>query len=148
MLVLVGVVAIDVRTAGVTASVDTGLETIEPDVAVIKVVPVAKEEATPVLLIVATAVFDEDQVANVVRSRGVESASTPEAVNCSEVPLAILAVDGEVEMVATGDVVSVTEPMIPLKVPEIVVAPGAPTAVARPEAVTPAMPGFDDVQVA
>jgi hypothetical protein len=31
----------DVRMAGVTTSVDTGLETIDPDEAVIKAVPVA-----------------------------------------------------------------------------------------------------------
>jgi hypothetical protein len=72
----------------------------------------------------------------------------PEAENCCEVPLAILAVDGDVEMVATGDVVSVAEPVIPLNVAEIVAAPGAATADARPEVLIPAMPVSDEAQVA
>jgi len=41
ILVFVGEVAMDVRTIGVTTSVDTGLETTPSNVAVIKVVPVA-----------------------------------------------------------------------------------------------------------
>jgi len=70
----------------------------------------------------------------------------PEAVNCWVVPLAILAVDGDVEMVAIGEVVSVTEPVILLNVAEIVVEPGAKTADARPEALMVAAGSFDDAQ--
>ena len=69
-------------------------------------------------------------------------------MNCLDVPLAILAVDGDVVMDDTNDVVIVTELVIQPKVAEMVVAPGAPTAVARPEVVIPAMLVFDDVQVA
>jgi len=68
ILVFVGDVAMDVRTIGVTTSVDTGLEVIPLNSALMMVVPVAWEVANPALLMVATAVFDEDHVANVVRS--------------------------------------------------------------------------------
>jgi hypothetical protein len=72
ILVIVGEVAMDLRTTGVTTSVDMGLETSDPNAAVIKVVPVAWEDTSPlepdILLMVATAGFDEDQVAKVVRS--------------------------------------------------------------------------------
>ena len=142
----------DVRTAGVTTSVDTGLETINPNAAVILVVPVSCEDASPLepaaLLMVATAVFDEDQVARVVRSCRVPSSSVPVAENCFEVPFAILVMDGDVIMANNSDVVSVTELVIPLNIAEISVVPGAATADARPVALIPAIPVSDEPQVA
>ena len=67
---LAGVTPIDVKTAGVTVKVVPPL--IEPEVAVIVVLPVVRVVAWPcvpaTLLIVATAVFDELHPAVVVRS--------------------------------------------------------------------------------
>jgi len=59
----------------------------------------------------------------------------------------MLVMVGDVAMVATSDVVSVTESVTALNVAEIVVAPGAVTAVARPEALTVAN-GADESQAA
>lgn len=72
MLVLVGASTIDTNVAGVTTSVDDGLETTESNAAVINVVPVAREVTSPfepaALLTIATPGLDEVQVARVVRS--------------------------------------------------------------------------------
>ncbi len=57
MLVVAGVNAIDCSTAGVTIRV--ALPEIEPDVAVMVEVPVAKPVAAPEPLMLATAVFAE-----------------------------------------------------------------------------------------
>ena len=70
MLGLVGVTPMDTSVAGVTVSVMVA--EILPDVAVIVVVPVDTEVASPLdpaaLLIVATPVFEEFQVTDAVRS--------------------------------------------------------------------------------
>ena len=142
--------AIDTNASGITISVDTGFETTESNAAVIRTVPVAREVTSPfdpaVLLMVAIALLEEDQVAHVVRSCVTPSFSVPEAENCFDVPLGILAVDGEEVMVATGDVVSREVPVSVLKDAEIVVVPGAATATAdaRPDALMPAMPVSDE----
>lgn len=65
-----GVMVIEVRTAGVTVSVAEG-ELTESNIAVMNVVPVLRDVTSPLvaalLLIVATAEFDENQVAHLVK---------------------------------------------------------------------------------
>ena len=61
-----GVTAIETSVAAVTVSASCGL-VMAPEEAVMLVEPTANVEAKPELLIVATAVFEEAQVADVVR---------------------------------------------------------------------------------
>ena len=53
------------------------------------------------------------------------STRVPDAVNCFEVPLAMLVMAGDVEMVATADVESEDVPVMPLNVAQMVAEPGA-----------------------
>jgi hypothetical protein len=76
------------------------------------------------------------------------SIRVPDAVNCFEVPLAMLVMAGVVEMAATADVEREAVPVMPLNVAEIVVEPGAVIAVASPEPLTVAMLESEEVQVA
>ena len=62
---LAGVTAIDATTAGVTVSVVAPLT--PPSVAVIVVEPANSAEARPVVEMVATVVFDDDQATDAVR---------------------------------------------------------------------------------
>ena len=62
----VGVTAIETRVGAVTVSASGGL-VMAPEAAVMLVEPVARVEAKPELLMVATAVFEEAQVAVPVR---------------------------------------------------------------------------------
>lgn len=64
--VLAGVTAIETKVAAVTVKV-AALLIMDPEVAVILTEPPLTPEASPLLLIVAIAVFDEPQVAVVVR---------------------------------------------------------------------------------
>ncbi len=72
MLGFGGVTAIDVSTAGVTLSVAVGLDVTPENTAEMAVDPSLTEVASPfepeALLMEATAVFEDDQVAHVVRS--------------------------------------------------------------------------------
>lgn len=89
---LAGVTAMDTRVAGLTVKVvvpETAPAAVET-VAVIVVVPTAVPVASPLLLIVATAVFDERQEADRVRSCVELSEKFPVAVNCCFVPLAMI----------------------------------------------------------
>lgn len=127
MLGLVGVRAMATNVAGVTVSVVD--PEVPPNVAVIVVEPVAIDAARPweptVLLIVATPVLDEFQMAEVVRSCVVLSENVPVAVNCLPVPLAILGLVGVIamEVNVAGVTVSVVEPETLPEVAVIVVAP-------------------------
>ncbi len=80
MLGLVGLIDIKDRVADVTVSVV--LPEIFTRLAVMVVAPVATAVARPVLLIVATDVFDELQVTCKVKSWVVPSENVPVAVNC------------------------------------------------------------------
>ena len=97
MLGLVGVSWIETSVAGVTVSV------VWPDtpenVAVIVVEPVAPEVASPVELIVATAVLDESHVTDALRSWFELSVNIPVAVNCLVVPSAMLGLVGVTSIV-------------------------------------------------
>jgi hypothetical protein len=101
---------------------------------------------------VAIVAFDEDQVAQDVRSTGVRSPSTPEAENCFAVPRLILATDGDVVIDETNDVVNVTELVIPPNIAEIVAVPAVGPAVAMPfepaALLTPAIVLSDEAQSA
>ena len=112
----IGVMVIDVRTAGVTESVVDELT--ESNVAVMSVVPVLADVASPLvaaaLLTVATCGIDEDHVAHVVKLCTVLSARVPAAVNFCVVPLAMLAFIGLIAIVVTGDVARTAEPLAPL----------------------------------
>lgn len=72
MLGFSGVIVTDVSTAGVTVSVAVGLDVTPENTAEITVDPSLTAVASPfepeTLLMEATAVFEDDQVAHVVRS--------------------------------------------------------------------------------
>jgi hypothetical protein len=61
----------------------------EPEVAVTLGLPIATAVASPELLIVATVVLDELQVAEAVKSCLLPSLNVPVAVNCWVVPVVI-----------------------------------------------------------
>ena len=65
MLAVAGLTAIDTRAGGPTVSETDPL--IDPEVAAIVVLPCARDDASPALLMLATAVDDELQVADEVR---------------------------------------------------------------------------------
>lgn len=96
-LVVTGMMSIDSKTAAVTVRV-AAVEVTPEYMAVISATPTDTDEASPfepaALLMVATAVFDELQVAHVVRSCDVLSARLPAAVNCCFVPLGISWLEG------------------------------------------------------
>src|SRR6266581_3211528 len=91
-----GVTEIDTNTAGPTARLV--LAVTAPVVAVIWEVPCVAPEARPLALTVATAVFDETHVAELVRSWVLPSEYVPVAVNCCEVPLTIDGFTGVTEI--------------------------------------------------
>ena len=135
MLGLVGVTDIDTSVAEVTASeVDPD---ILPDVAVIVVEPAATDVALPLepaaLLMAATVVDDDFQVTDVVTFCVELSEYVPVAVNCFDVPSAMLGLVGEsvMETSVAGVTVSVAVPETLPDVAVIVVEPVA-TDVALP----------------
>ena len=87
MDVPVGVTAMDSSTGGVTVSPVEPL--IAPEVAEMVALPVPAPVARPLLLIVATALFEEPQVTELVKFCVLPSLKVPVAVNCWVVPLAI-----------------------------------------------------------
>lgn len=93
IVVLVGVVAIDVSIAGVTVRVADD-EVTESNIAVMAADPTSTAVARPVLLIVATVVLDELQIADAVKSCVLLQPNVPVALNCCVVPLAMLAFPG------------------------------------------------------
>lgn len=149
MLGSAGVTVIDVSTAGVTESVAM-LERTPLNVELMVVVPSETAVANPfepaVLLMVATPVFEDDQVAHVVNIWVVVSANVPVAVNCWVVPFAILAVVGDTAINATSDDLNVAEPDTPPYDAVIVVVP-AETAAVNPFE-TEATAASKEVQVA
>ena len=113
---IAGVTAIETTAATVTVS--TVLAETEPETAVIVVVPVATLVASPwlpeELLMVATAVLEEVQVAVVVRFCVLPLVKVPVAVNCWAVPSAIEGLLGvsAIETKAAGVTVNTVEPLI------------------------------------
>src|SRR4030095_12374797 len=112
-----GVIAIDTSSAGVIINVAI-LEVIPEELALIVVVPSARDVASPfepdVLLMIATPIFDELQVTEEVIFCVVLSVKVPVAINCSVSPRAVVlfvrvtAIDtkpaGVTVSVAEGDV--------------------------------------------
>ena len=112
-VVLVGVVAIDTSTAGVTVSVDDD-EGTESIVAEMVAAPISTAVASPfepgISLTVATAVFDVVQVASDVTSCVLQPpVNVPMTVNCSFIPLGMLVLVGDVAIDATAAVLSDAE---------------------------------------
>jgi hypothetical protein len=135
MLEVAGVTAMDTRVAEVTVS--AVVPTTLPDVAVIVDEPAATDVANPLepaaLLMAAIDVADDFQVTDVVRFCVVLSEYVPVAVNCLDVPSAMLVLIGEttIEISVAGVTVIVALPETLPDVAEIVVEPGA-TEVAKP----------------
>lgn len=86
-----GVTAIDWRIADVT--VTPAVTVMAPEVAVIVLVPAAKAETKPALIVALTGV-EEDQVTKAVRSCVLPSVKVPVAFNCRFVPGAKLFTPG------------------------------------------------------
>ncbi len=143
---LLGLMLMDTRWAVETVKVVEPLTA--PSVAEIVVVPVARLPTEPRLFMVAVAGLEEPQRTDSVRSCVLLSLKVPVAVNCFVVPTAMLefagvtAIDTNAALLTLSEAVPVTEPEIAL-----IVADPVPTDVARPEALTVAVPGTDDVHV-
>ena len=123
-----------------------------PSVAVIVIDPAAIDVAKPLmpaaLLTAATAVSDDCQVTDPVRSWFEPSEYIPVAVNCLEVPSAMPGSIGEtwIEVSVAGVTASV---VLPDFIPDVavIVADPAVTDVARPFRLIVAKPESDEVQV-
>ncbi len=147
---LEGETAIETRLAVFTVRVvDTEML---PEAAVIVVDPAATDVASPsdpaALLIVATAVFEDVQLAEAVRSCVVLSEKVPVAVNCCVVLLAIAGLEGEtaIETRFAGFTVRVVEPDTFPEVAVTVVEPAA-RAVASPVELIVAREVLPELQV-
>jgi len=139
-----GVIAIDAR-AGVTVKVVDPL--IEPEVAVMVVDAAATPVASPLLVMVAAAGFDELQVAELVRLLVVPLEYVPVAVNCCMPPTGTDGLEG-VRAMETKLGVETVRTVDPLTVPEVAVIVDVPaeTAVANPAALMIATLGSEEVQ--
>jgi hypothetical protein len=140
-----GVTAIDTKIAVTVRPVEP---LIDPEVACIVVLPVFTPVARPVAPIVATAVFVEVQLTELVRFCVLLSLYVPVAANCCVAPFTIDGFAGVTAMETnTGGVtVKPVEPLIDPEVACIVVLP-VPTPAARPAALTVATAVFVEVQV-
>ncbi len=133
---LEGVIEIDDSVAEVTVSVVEAVTL--PDVAVIVDVPAARQDARPLdpaaLLIAATAVLDELQVTDAVRSFVVPSEKGPVAVSCLVVPLALVGLEGVSEIDKSVAGVTVSEVVFEYMLPKAAKTVEVPAArqVARP----------------
>jgi hypothetical protein len=146
MFVSDGVTDMEDRIAGVTVRVV--LPEMLPEVAVTMDIPTAAVVARPMLLTVATDVFDEVQVTCVVISWLVPSEYVPEAANCLVSPAGTLGLAGVTDMEdrVPGMTVRV---VFPEMLPEVAVMMDVPsaTALARPMLLTVATDVSDDLQV-
>ena len=123
-----------------------------PDCAVMFVVAVLLTlfaVASPALSIVAVAVFEDDQVTELVRSTVLPFWRTPVAVYCCVAPEEIDWLAGVIEMDARFAVVTFTvvEPLVPFNVALMVADPEA-TPLTSPVEFTVAMATSDDAQLA
>jgi len=143
---LLGLMLMDIRWAVETVKLVEPLTA--PSVAEMLVVPVARLPTEPRLFMVAVTGLEEPQRTDSVRSSVLLSLKVPVAVNCFVVPTAMLefagvtAIDTNVALFTLSEAVPVIEPEIAL-----IVADPVPTEVARPEALTVAVPETDDVHV-
>ena len=141
-----GVTAIDERVGAVTVRIVEPV--MEPDVAVIVVLPCATDVASPALLIVAMLVADEAQVTVPVRFCVLPLEYVPVAVNCCIRPSVIEGLVGvtAIDTRVAGLTVRTVEPAIDPEVAEIVVLPVA-TEVASPVPLIVAAPEADEAHV-
>lgn len=143
------VVVIDCKVAAVTVSA-IAFDVTPPWVAVMLLEPTLAPVASPLVLIVTAAVFDEVQVAEFVRFCVVPSVNVPVAVNWSVVPLAIdvfvavMVIDCKVAAVTVS---AIAFEVTPLWVAVILVEP-VPAPVASPVVLIVAAAAFDELQVA
>jgi hypothetical protein len=146
VLGLAGIKVMEDRVAEVTVSVV--LPEILPEVAVMVAVPAKTDVARPLLLTVATDVFDEVQVTCMLTSWLVPSEYLPVAINCWVVPAGMLGVAGVTIMEDRVAEVTVRV-VLPEIFPEVAVMVALPaeTQVARPLLLIVATDVFDEVQV-
>jgi len=142
---LAGVTATDTNTGAVMVRPVNPL--IDPDVAMIVVLPVPAPVAKPALVIVATEVLVELQTTEPVMFKVPPSLNMPVAVNCCVTPLAIEVFAG-VTAIDTSVAVTVrfVEPLIEPEVAMIVVLP-VPAPVASPALVIVATEVLVELQV-
>jgi len=121
---------------------------IVPEVAVMVAEPTVTAVVRPPVLTVATAVFDEVQVTEMVISRVVPSENVPVAVNCWVAPTDRLGLDGVTAMEDRVAEFTVTV-VLPEIVPEVAVMVVTPVvrAVARPLLLTVAIVVSEELQV-
>ena len=146
ILGLLGVMVTDTRCAVETVKVVEPLT--DSTVAMMLAVPVVKLDASPWLLIVTAAGFEEAHKADAVMSCVLLSLKVPVAVNCLAVPTAMLefagvtAIETKVAPLTVTLALPVTEP----EMAEIVACP-ADNALTRPEELTEALLVAEDDQV-
>ena len=145
-LALDGVTAMEDRVAGIIVRVV--LPQMLPEVAEMMEVPTATAVARPMLLTVATDVFDDLQVTCVVISWLVPSEYMPVAVNCWGTIMGMIAEDGVTAMEDRVAGITVRS-VLPEMLPEMAVMMDVPaaTAVATPLLSTVATDVLDEVQV-
>ena len=146
---LVGVIAMDTSVAELTVRVVD--PEMLPDAAVIVVEPVATEAANPfepaALLIVATPVLAELQVAAAVRSCVVLSEKVPVAVNCLAVPLAILGLVGVIAIdTSVAGVIVIVAVLAMLSSEALIIAEPTFSPVTRPALLTCVVALSDELQ--
>jgi hypothetical protein len=146
MLGSAGATAIAVTTAGVTVRVVSPL--MPPSVAVMVDVPVARVDARPVELMLATVASDEFHVTRFVRVRVEPSENVPIAVNCWVRPLATLGSAGVVA-IDTSVVLTTDSVVSPVTAPSVAVIVDEPVATVdiKPVAEMVATDVFDEVQM-
>lgn len=137
----------DTNEAAATARVVLPL--MEPDVAVIVVLPIVLAVASPPAPIEATELVVELQVAVVVKSCVEPSVKVPVAVNCRRTPTGIVAFAGvnAIETKFGAVTVNAAVPVIPLCIAVIVVEPAALLVASPPTAIV-ATDVFKEVQTA
>jgi hypothetical protein len=145
MLAFAGVMAIEVRTAGITVKLDDPLAA--PEVAVIVTLPAARAVSIPELVMLARLPSEELQD-TAARVCVLPSVKVPTAVNCWLTPMGIHDKSGNMSIAASvaGVMVSVADPLTDPELAEIVALPTA-TPVASPEPATLAIPLADELQV-
>ena len=155
---LVGVTSIEVKTAALTVSVDEPLMLLAGSMAVMVVEPtealVARPSLPAALLTAATAVLEELQVTELVRSWVESSLKVPVAVNCSPVPRAIEGLAGVTssEVRTAAVTVSKVEPLrLLVESSAVIVVEPTEALVARPAlpaaSLTAATASLDELQV-
>jgi hypothetical protein len=142
-----GETAIETKAAAVTVRLVE--PTIEPEVALMVVVPTLALVAPPVALMVATLTVAEAHVTVLVRSWVLPSLNVPVAVNCWLVPRAIEGLLGftVIEVRTAAVTVRLSVPVTDPYWADMVTVPGT-RPVPNPVLLTVAVEGLEEVQVA